>query len=480
MIFNSYHFVAFFITFFVLYWFVFNKSLKLQNLLLLAGSYFFYGLADWRFLVLLIAISGLNFYLGKKIEKSKSEKSKKILLYIGIVQGIGGLAFFKYFNFFIDSIKSILAKINVVNNLQTLDIIVPLGISFFTFRTVSYLLDVEKEKIKATTNWIVFFNYVAFFPSLLSGPIDKAKLLVPQLEQNRNFDYENAVLGMRQILWGFFKKLVIANNCAVITNEVFKNYETQSASTLLIGSLLFTIQIYTDFSGYSDMAIGFSRLIGFKITKNFNYPFFGQNISEFWTRWHISLTSWLTEYVYMPLSISFRDLGNFGGILAVIINFCIVGLWHGANWTYLLFGFLNGCFYIPILLKNKKVKKIDPNKTFPSGTELFNMIKTFLLITAALVLFKSRDIASAFGFYKSLFSFSIIKFPEIALPKLLICLLFSAILLVTEWNNRTQDFGLNLIKTDNVYKRWGIYFGILTAIVFFGIFTENQFIYFQF
>ncbi|MBC7641431.1 MAG: MBOAT family protein [Flavobacterium sp.] len=457
--------------------------MKLQNLLLLAGSYFFYAFADWRFLGLLVAISGLNFYLGLKIQNTKIEKYRKIYLYLGLIQGIGGLAFFKYYNFFIESIKTVLIKINITNHLETLNIIIPLGISFFTFRTVSYLLDIEKGKIKASENWVVFFNYVSFFPSLLSGPIDKAKLLVPQLEQNRSFNYENAVLAMRQIFWGFFKKLVIANNCAVITASIFKNYENLTASTLLLGSFLFTFQIYADFSGYSDMAIGFARLLGFNITKNFNYPFFSQNIAEYWRKWHISLTSWVTEYVFTPLSISFRDFGKWGTMLAITINLVVVGIWHGANWTYVFYGLLHAIYFAPLILGNKninKIKKIDANKTFPSVMELLNMTKTFTLVMLSSVLFKSENMTSAIKFYGCLLRQSILKIPEIELPKLAICLFFILILTATEWNNRNQDFGLTMFNTKNIYVRWSFYFGIFLAIMFFGIFTENEFIYFQF
>ena len=483
MIFNSYIFISFFTVFFVLYWFVFNKNLKLQNLLLLAASYFFYAYADWRFLASLVAVSGLNFYLGLAIENAKTEKHKKLFLYIGVIQGIGGLAFFKYYNFFIESVKGLFSRINVSNNLETLNIIVPLGISFFTFRTVSYLLDIEKGKIQATKNWVVFFNYVSFFPSLLSGPIDKAKLLVPQLESVRIFNYENAVIGMRQIFWGFFKKLVIANNCAVITNMIFKDFETLSASTLFLGICLFTFQIYADFSGYSDMAIGFSRLIGFNITKNFNYPFFAQNIAEYWRKWHISLTSWVTEYVFTPLSIAFRDYDKWGTMLAITINLALVGIWHGANWTYVFYGLLHSLYFVPLIFGSKnfnKTKKIDAQKAFPSLLELFNMAKTFVLVSFAAVLFKSDNLISAYKFYARLIDKSIIKLPEIEISKLGICLFFIAIMLVSEWNNRNEDFGFTLSKTKNIYVRWSFYFGVFLSIMFFGIFTENNFIYFQF
>ena len=253
-----------------------------------------------------------------------------------------------------------------------------LGISFFTFRTLSYLLDIDKGKIKAEKNWVVFFAYVSFFPSILSGPIDRAKNLIPQLEKKRAFDYNQAIDGLRQILWGLFKKIVIADNCAPFVNQIFNNYQSYPSSSLLLGAFFYAIQIYADFSGYSDMAIGISRLMGFNITKNFDFPFFAQNIAEYWRKWHMSLTSWLTDYVFTPLSIAFRDYGKWGLTFAIIINFTIIGIWHGPNWTYVLFGFLHGCYFIPLILRgtmNKK-NKIAKGKLFPSFRELINMLAT--------------------------------------------------------------------------------------------------------
>jgi alginate O-acetyltransferase complex protein AlgI len=480
MVFNSYTFFAFFISFFFLYWFGF-KNLKMQNLLLLAGSYFFYAWADWRFLLFLVGVSALNFFLGIYIEKSPSEKNKKWLLYIGLLQGIGGLAFFKYYNFFVVSIKEALSTVNITAGLQTLDIIIPLGISFFTFRTISYLLDIEKGKLEATKDWVVFFNYVAFFPTILSGPIDKAKMFIPQLEKERTFDYDLAVNGMQQILWGFFKKIAIANSCAVITDEIFKNYQNLPASTLLIGAFFYTIQIYADFSGYSDMAIGFSKLLGFRITKNFEYPFFAQNIADFWRRWHISLTAWLTEYVFTPLSIAFRDYGNLGLVLAIVINFTIIGIWHGANWTYVLFGFLHGCYYIPLILNgtmNKK-KKLSKDKNLPSLSEAINMVLTFILVMFTFVLFRAETIAQAFDYYRRLVSKSLLALPVIDMQAAILTLFLTIIMLVTEWINRNEEHGL-VIQSPNAYKRWGVYTMLLLALFFFGVYGENQFIYFQF
>lgn len=487
MVFNSVNYFIFFTTFFFLYWFILNKSLKYQNLLLLFASYFFYTRVDWRFLVLLISVSILNFSLGIILERTK--KFKKIFLYIGLLQGLGFLIFFKYFNFFVTTFNDIFILFGIKFNLQTLNIIIPLGISFFTFRTLSYVIDVYNKKIIATKDWVVFFNYVSFFPSILSGPIDKSKLFIPQLEKNRSFDYKLALDGISQILWGLFKKVVIADNCIIYTNQIFDNFKSFSGSTLILGSFLYTIQIYADFSGYSDMAIGFSRLLGFNITKNFNFPFFSQNISEFWRKWHISLTTWLTEYVFTPLSIALRDYGNFGLILSIIINFTLIGIWHGANWTYILFGFLHGCYFIPIILNgtiNKK-KEIVKNRIFPSIGELINMTLTFLLVMFTFIIFRSNNLDDAFSYFNKMVigltnhsnyiqTYYFLN-NNVGYPFLFIISIF----FIAEWIQRDKAHGLQFINEKNhKLKQIIIYYIVILTIIFFGSTAENEFIYFKF
>lgn len=486
MIFNSIPFVAFFIVFFFLYWIIFNKNVKVQNLLLLLGSYFFYGWADWRLVSFLILVSALNFFLGIKIENASSEKLKRFFLYIGLIQGIGGLLFFKYYNFFINSFNDAFSSVGITLGLNTLQLIIPLGISFFTFRTISYLLDIDKRKAIACEDWIVFFNYIAFFPSILSGPIDKAKTFIPQLETKRTFDYANATDGLRQILWGLFKKVVIANNCSVITNEVFANYQNLPASSLVIASFFYTIQIYADFSGYSDMAIGIARLLGFTSTKNFDFPFFAQNIADFWRRWHISLTSWLTEYVFTPLSIYFRDYANLGLILAIVINFTLIGIWHGANWTYLLFGFLHGIYYIPLILKGSMNKKKKLSTiTLKNYSALFNMLKTFVLVMLTFIIFRATSIQDAFGFYNHLGSVTLFQKPVlngVSMQFFISILIYIIFLFVMEWNAKTEEHVLE--HFGNKYPkivRWLFYIVLLLIIYYFSSMVSNQnFIYLQF
>ncbi|HEY9115148.1 MAG TPA: MBOAT family O-acyltransferase [Bacteroidales bacterium] len=478
MLFNSYTFIIFFVVFFFLYWFVFNKNLKIQNLLILAGSYFFYAWADWRLLSYLLGASAVNYFLGIAIENTENSRKRRLLLWLGMIQGVGGLFYFKYFNFFIISFKQAFASINVDLNIHTLNIIVPIGISYFTFKTLSYLLDVDKGKMKASHDWVIFFGYVAFFPSLLSGPIDKAKMFIPQLEKKRTFDYNQAVDGMRQILWGLFKKLVVADNCAPVTSQIFETYQQQPASALVYGGVLYTFQLYADFSGYTDMAIGFARLIGFNITKNFDFPLFAQNIAEFWRKWHISLTAWLTEYVFTPLNIAFRDLGKFGIILAIFINFAIIGIWHGANWTYLVFGILHGLYFIPLILwgnMNKK-KKIAKGKLLPTFREAMNILLTFILVTITFIFFRADSVVQAFQHLNGMFSMSIFhsfNFKPIAT-------FFVFVLVLVEWIGRDQNYAIeNTFSNWPKIMRWAAYFCLIMVIFLFAS-KGDQFIYLQF
>ncbi len=483
MIFNSIPFAVFFVSFFVLYWLVFKQNLKLQNLLILTGSYLFYAWWDWRFLSLLVASSLLNYYLGIFIAKTTNNKKRRLLLIVGLLQGIGGLIFFKYYNFFVTSFAEAFSIFNINLEVRTLQLILPLGISFYTFRTLSYLLDIDKGKIKPTTDWVVFFSYVAFFPSLISGPIDRAKHLIPQLEKKRFFAYAGITDGMRQILWGLFKKIVVADNCAAITNQIFDNYVNLPASSLVFGAMLYSFQLYADFSGYSDMAIGFARLLGFNITKNFNFPFFAQNIAEYWRRWHMSLTSWLTEYVFTPLSISFRDYGKPGLVLAIFINLIVVGLWHGANWTYVWFGFLHGCYFVPLIIRgtmNKK-KKIQAQKIFPAFSVFWNILLTFILVTISNIIFRADSMSHALDYFNHIFSFSVFSYPLFTNRiSALISLIFSVILFITEWLQQDKEHALQLnnIKVPKLL-RWGIYYAIGIVIIWYGGYQET-FIYFQF
>jgi alginate O-acetyltransferase complex protein AlgI len=486
MVFNSFIFIEFFFLVFTLYWFFANKKVWLQNGLLLIASCIFYTWADWRFLILLLFVALVNYLLGIWIEDTANTRKRRILLTIGLIQGIGVLVYFKYFNFFIESFNSLFNSLHLTIHLQLLNIIVPIGISFYTFRTISYLLDIDKGKISACRNWDVFFNYVLFFPAILSGPIDKAKQFIPQLEELRVFDINQVTRGLRQILWGLFKKIVIADNLASVINPVYNNYEIVPASSLVIASFLYSFQIYADFSGYTDMSIGVARLLGFNVTRNFDYPFFSQNVAEFWRKWHISLTLWLTEYVYTPLSIYFRNWDKKGMIIAIIVNFTICGIWHGANWTYILFGFLHGCYFIPLIINGSmnKRKKMSNKGYFPSLKEVINIISTFILITFTFIIFKSATIFDAFKYMKLMFSKSLFSqphFPGIDIVKTVVpIVVLTLIFQIVEWMNKDKSFPLDLIEERfSRPKRWFIYYFIIVLIIYFAG-AEQEFIYVQF
>lgn len=483
MVFNSVEFFFFFTAFFLLYWFVFKKQ-RIQNGFILAGSYFFYAWWDWRFLFLLAGTSLVNFIIGKAIDKTDDEKKKNIFLYIGLLAGLGSLLFFKYYNFFVISFTEAFTLFGARLNPHTLNLILPLGISFYTFRSISYLLDIYNEKIKPATDFVIFSSYISFFPTLLAGPIDRAKTFIPQLEKERVFKYDQAAEGLRQILWGLFKKIVIADSCAVTTDAIFGQYQSSTGSTLVLGAFMYIIQVYADFSGYSDMAIGFSRLLGFNITKNFNYPFFSQNIAEFWQRWHISLTTWMTEYVYTPLSFIFRSLKKTGTILAILINFILVGLWHGANWTFVVFGFLQGCYFIPLVLTGSLTKKrtIAEGRLLPSVKELINVACTFALVMVTGVLFRATNLNQGIDYYKKMFSTSLFQLPHFTgMVNAGITLGLIVFLMCIEWLGRNNDFPLSKLNVRfSKPVRWSFYFFILFIIGFYSETNEMAFIYSKF
>ena len=356
MVFNSIPFVLFFVVVFFVYWFLLKKYTKAQNVFLLVASYFFYGYADWKMLPLLMVATAVFYYLGIGIGHSKSEKTASRLRVLGVVLGVGLLLYFKYLNIFIESFAHLFEIIGLHTNWHTFNIIMPLGVSFFTFRLISYVIDVYNGEVEPTRDVVEFATYIAFFPCILSGPIDKPKF-IDQLHQKRKFNYYQAVDGLRQILWGLFKKMLVADTCALYVDKVFSSYTDQTGSTLLFAIILYSFQLYADFSGYSDMAIGVGKLLGFRITRNFHYPFFALNVADFWHRWHISLTTWVTDYVFTPLNFQFRRWGKVGVILAIIINMMVVGLWHGANWKYILFGLYHGLLFVPLILSGAFMKK---------------------------------------------------------------------------------------------------------------------------
>ena len=480
MIFNSLNFLIFFAIVFFLYYFPLKEKTKGQNWLLFTASYVFYGIADWRMLPLLLTATTIFYFIGIAIQTS-TEKKSSILTTLGVLLGVGILLYFKYFNFFIESFSDLFNSIGLKTNWGTFNIIMPLGISFFTFRLISYLVEIHRGKIKPTKDFVVFATYIAFFPTILSGPIDRPNNFIPQLTSKRPFNNYLAVEGYRQILWGMFKKMVIADNLTVFINSSWSDLSSQSGSTLLIAAILYSIQMYADFSGYSDMAIGVGKILGFRITKNFNYPYFTRNVAEYWRSWHISLTSWITDYVFMPLNIKFRNIGNLGMILAIIINMLAVGLWHGANWTFALFGLYHGLLFIPLILSGSffKKKKMKTTKLgLPTIADFFKMVGTFLLVTIGLVIFRADNISQAFMFLNGILDISIFSIPplnnEIHKP-----IFFSFLLLLIEWNSRKLEFPLSHLKFKKPV-RYLVYYLILFVIIWYGNFGVKEFIYFEF
>jgi D-alanyl-lipoteichoic acid acyltransferase DltB (MBOAT superfamily) len=483
MSFISYPFVIFFAVFFILYWSVFGKNLAAQNVLLFLGNCLFYVWANWFFLPIIFFVIIFNFFIGLGIADAKKTISKKLLLWLGLLQGLGGLFLYKYYNFVATSLNGLGFLKNSHFQLPLHTWLVPLGISFFTFKTISYLLDVYQERIEPTRNIMDFANYVFFFPTIVSGPIDRSRNFIPQLNKLRVFEHEKASDALRQILWGLFKKTVIADSAAELTNMVFNgNPSGQQASTLVMVAILYTFELYADFSGYSDMAIGIARLMGFNVAKNFDYPFFSDNIAEFWRKWHISLTSWLTDYVFTPLNLAFRDLGKWGIFLAIFINFSLIGIWHGANWTYLVFGIMHAFYYIPLIyagFSNRKKRNIEKN-FFEKTKTFFKRVGLFFLITITFIMFRSSSVHLALEYYKAIFSSSIFLFPYFKFYFFVIVFIFIGIMLIVEWLNRKKDFPLsNMQNSFPIAIRYGIYILLLLVIIVFHGST-GQFVYANF
>ena len=478
MFFNSIDFAIFLPVIFILYWFAANKNLKLQNFLIVVASYIFYGWWDWRFLSLILFSTLIDYSVGIRLSKQDNISKRKILLWISILVNLGFLGFFKYYNFFLDNFITAFSFFGTPINVKGLNIILPVGISFYTFQTLSYTIDVYKRKLEPTKDFIAFTAFVSFFPQLVAGPIERATHLLPQFHKRRKFDYALAVDGMRQILWGLFKKIVIADNCAELANQIFNNSADMNGSTLVLGAISFTFQIYGDFSGYSDIAIGTSRLFGFNLKQNFAFPYFSRDISEFWRRWHISLSTWFRDYLYIPLG------GSRGGTWMKIRNtfiiFIVSGFWHGANWTFIVWGALNAIYFLPLLLTNNNrnnLETVAKGKLFPSLKELSFMLLTFGLTVFAWIFFRVNNIGHAISYISEIFSSSLFTIPEIRPRKLILLIMFFVLI---EWLGREGQYAISGI---NVFERriyrWGIYFSIcLLIFIFQG--KQQEFIYFQF
>lgn len=473
MIFNSTTFLIFLPLVFILYWSLKNKELVYQNALLLIASYVFYGWWDWRFLSLIVFSTIVDFITGKVISKSDSKRTKKAYLIISIISNLGLLAFFKYYNFFVSSFESMLADLGLSFDTWTLQIILPIGISFYTFQTLSYTIDIYKGKIKHTYNFLSFAVFVSFFPQLVAGPIERASHLLPQFHKKRKFEYDNAINGLSLIAYGFFKKIVIADRLAIYVNAVFADINNANTISLTLGAVFFAFQIYADFSGYSLIARGVSKLLGFDLMVNFNRPYLATNIPDFWRRWHISLSTWFRDYVYIPLG------GNRVSIVRnyynLLIVFLVSGLWHGANWTFVVWGGLHGLYQV-IYLQSKRLFKFNLQEHFI--LKMLNIIVVFSLVTFTWIFFRAENVHQAFEYIAKLvefdFSFNLVQICVEKGPFNLLISIFAIILLYASY----------LLPKSLEFKseRQSILFITITILLIFliGINGKAEFIYFQF
>ena len=472
MLFNSIEFLLFLPTVFILYWFVFNKSLKSQNSLILVSSYFFYGWWDYRFLSLIFLSTIVDYIIGLNIPKQDSEKKQKLLLWCSVLLNLGVLGLFKYYNFFVDSWIDLFSSIGYeIKSVWSLNIILPVGISFYTFQTMSYTIDIFRKKLEPTKDFISFASFVSFFPQLVAGPIERASNLLPQILKKRSFKYEQGIQGFRLIIWGMFKKVVIADSLAPIVNGTFNNYQDFGGGTLWLGAVYFGFQIYCDFSGYSDIAIGTSKLFGFELISNFKFPYFSRNIGEFWRRWHISLSTWFRDYIYIPLGGSKQ--GKLKSIRNIFVIFLVSGFWHGANWTFIVWGLYHSILFLPSFLfntnRNYTSSIIGENSFLPTIKELLQVGITFLLVSIGWVFFRSENINNSFKFLNQMFTdFSL----KSEFEWLNIYLLY---FIIIEYLIRKNE----RLKEKYFNYDWFV-FSIFSIAILLFLSGKEQFIYFQF
>ncbi len=466
MLFNSLTFIAFLPVVFCLYW-ALNGHLRLQNLAIVGASYVFYGWWDWRFLVLIAFTSAWAYVFGL-LPKSK------LYVAISVVVNLGILCSFKYYNFFVDSFC---AMLGLQEGDSSVNLILPVGISFYTFQALSYTLDVYRGTVQPTKDVVAFFAYISFFPQLVAGPIERAANLLPQFLKARCFDYVVAVEGSRQMLWGFAKKVLVADYCAETANRLLENGQ-HSSIALWIGMLFFTFQIYGDFSGYSDIAIGCAKLFGFRLMRNFAYPYFARDIAEFWRRWHMSLTTWFRDYLYIPLGGS--RCGTYKKIRNTFVIFAVSGLWHGANWTFAMWGVFHAACFMPLLVMGKNRRYVGDyvaaGRCWPSLAEVVKMVATFLLVVVGWTFFRAPDINTAFSWVGRMLSFSSLVLQGVGLSGIVVPIVCVVSLLLVEWCNRMREIPA---LPCNRLMRWTIYVSLASAIIFFHP-DANAFIYFQF
>lgn len=480
MLFNSLEFLIFLPIVFLLYWFVF-RGRRWQNLLVVVASYVFYGWWDWRFLLLISLTSLCSYGSGRFLEHYEGQRRKQQLISaLNIVLNLGILGVFKYYNFFVENLDALFGTIGWHLDWVTMNIILPVGISFYTFQALSYTIDVYKKKLPATHDIVEFFAYISFFPQLVAGPIERATNLLPQFQRQRHFDYAKAVDGMRQMLWGFLKKMVVADNCATVVNDYYPQYSELPGITLLLLGILFTIQVYCDFSGYSDIAIGCARLFGFNLMRNFNIPFFSRSVPEFWRHWHISLTTWFRDYVFFPLGGS--RCSQWKTVRNVYIVWGISGLWHGANWTFVCWGLINATLLViyTLLGINTKYKNtVAYDRYLPSIKETLQMVLTFLLFTMSMIVFRAENMGQAVDYLTAMVTN---KFFDATMLQWKQPLCFALLLLSVEWLQRDKLHALQFtdIKPFKYrFVRWSVYYVIL-LVIFKYAGSSQTFVYFQF
>ena len=510
MLFNSFEFLIFLPIVFLLYWFVFDyamrgckRQLLWQNLLIVVASYIFYGWWDWRFLILIAITTILSFLSGIGIEKAPTQRGKKAVMIANIIINLGILGVYKYYDFFAREFAQLFG---IESDFLLLHLILPVGISFYTFQALSYSIDVYRKQIAPCHDIVAFTAFLSFFPQLVAGPIERATNLLPQFQRKRTFDYTQAVDGMRQILWGLFKKIVVADNCATYVDTVFADLSNQSGSTLVLAAVLFTFQIYGDFSGYSDIAIGTAKLFGIKLMRNFNVPYFSRDIAEFWRRWHISLTTWFRDYVYIPLGGSRPNIpeairlkgdkateARYTKWIAVrntFVIFLLSGFWHGANWTFVLWGAYHALLFVPLLIlnKNRRYRDTVATVTLPDGTtkakllpslkETGQMLLTFALAVFGWIIFRAQDISQFGEVISTICSDSLFAIPFLKTRSFYIPLVINMlILLVVEWLNRTKQHGLSKIS-EKCYVRYVVYYILIFIMVYAQPTSDATFIYF--
>ncbi len=482
MFFNSIDFAIFLPVAFAIYWLL-NRNMKLQNAFIVLASYIFYGWWDWRFLSLIFISTVIDYSIGRQLSKEERPQQRKYLLYTSVLVNLGFLGFFKYYNFFVENFVSAFSFFGADIPSNTLNIILPVGISFYTFQTLSYTIDVYRKKLEPTTDFVSFMAYVSFFPQLVAGPIERATRLLPQFHQPRRFEYNQAMDGLAQIVWGLFKKIVIADNCARYADMIFDNYTSESPVMLLLGAIFFTFQIYGDFSGYSDIAIGTARIFGFDLMKNFAFPYFSRDIAEFWRRWHISLSTWFRDYLYIPLG---GSRGNqWMQIRNVFIIFIVSGFWHGANWTFIIWGALNAIYFLPLLLLKRNRNHLEivaKGKYWPSLREMGGMGITFILTVLAWIFFRSETVKQATDMISGIFSFALYTVPQHPeMEGMCYVLVYILVFQVIEWLGRESDFAIQRINSIRpVFLSFLCYYIIIMTIILLSSSYEVAFIYFQF